>query len=299
MDKKRFIPKGILPAMITPRKSDGNLNLPALRQLIDYMIDGGVHGIFAVATTGEFYALTHEEYRLMLETTIDQVKGRVPVYCGANAISTRESIELVHIAEDVGGISAISVLTPFFISLSQDELYNHFASIAHETKLNIVLYDNAPKTHLPIKPMTVSKLADIDNIVGIKDSTGDLTNTAQIIEATKGKHFGVIMGRDSLIAAALIYGATGAVAATANVAPRLVSGIYDKYMAGDIQGAVEDQYTLLPLRTAFGLGSFPSVIKEALRLIGIDCGPCALPTGPLSEEDKNQLKKVLQGMKLI
>ena len=296
-----FIPQGILPAMITPMTKDYKVNIPALRKLIDYLIDGGVHGIFAIGTTGEFYALTNAEYQEVLEVTVDQVAGRVPVYAGANAIGTRQSIELAQIAEKVGGISALSVLTPYFIGLTQQELYNHFEAIAKSTSLNMIMYDNAPKTHLTIKPATVAKLADIPNIVGIKDSTGDLTNTADIIKRTtnEGKDFHVMMGRDSLIHAALSYGATGAVAATANVAPQLVSSIYNKYMAGDIKGSLEDQYKLVPLRVAFGLGSFPTVIKEALEMLGIEAGPCAMPTGVMTTEEKEQLKKVLIEMEIL
>jgi 4-hydroxy-tetrahydrodipicolinate synthase len=294
-----FIPKGILPAMITPLTKDGKLNIPSLRKLIDFLIDGGVHGIFAIGTTGEFYALSNAEYREILEVTVDQVNGRVPVYAGANAIGTREAITLASIAEKTGGVSALSVLTPYFISLTQNELYNHFAAIAASTSLPVILYDNAPKTHLPIKPATVEKLATIPNIVGIKDSTGDMTNTADIIKRTHGKDFHVMMGRDSLIHAALCYGATGAVAAAANVAPRLVSDIYNKFTAGDIAGSLDDQYKLVPLRIAFGLGSFPTVIKEALELLGIEAGPCAAPTGPMSAEEKEQLKRVLIEMNLL
>lgn len=294
-----FLPKGILPAMITPRTKDGDINIPALRKLIDFLIDGGVHGVFSLATTGEFYSISECEYQEILEVTVDQTAGRVPVYAGAISIGTRESIKKAEIAQKVGGIAAISVLTPYFISITQKELYNHFASIANSTDLRVILYDNAPKTQITIKPETVAKLSTIPNIVGIKDSTGDLTNLANIIAKTRGQEFGVVMGKDSLIAGALLYGATGAVAATANVAPKLVSGIYNKFMAGDLEGAMADQYKLLPLRDAFNLGSFPTVIKEALALIGIDCGPCALPTGPMTIEERAILIKILKGMELI
>jgi 4-hydroxy-tetrahydrodipicolinate synthase len=284
--------------MITPLTKDMKVNFPALRKLVDFLIAGGVHGIFAIGTTGEFYALTSAEYREILEVTVDQAEGRVPVYAGANAIGTRESAALAAVAEKAG-VTALSVLTPYFITVTQDELYNHFAAVAGSTALPILLYDNAPKTHLSVKPATVEKLARIPNIVGIKDSTGDLTNSAEIINRTKGMDFHVMMGRDSLIHAGLAYGASGAVAATANVAPELVSGIYNKYVSGDIAGSLEDQYRLVPLRAAFGLGSFPTVIKEALELLGIEAGPCAAPTGPMTAEEKEQLGKVLKEMKLL
>ena len=294
----RFSPKGVLPAMITPMTKDGKVNFPALRKLIDFLIDGGVHGIFAIGTTGEFYALSNAEYQEILEVTMDQVKGRVPVYAGANSIGTRESIGLAKIAEKAG-VAAISVLTPYFITVNQNELHDHFKAIAENTGLPVILYDNSPKTHLPIRAATVERLAKVPNIVGIKDSSGDLTNTADLINRTRGMNFSVMMGRDSLIHAGLAYGASGAVAATANVAPKLVSDIYNKYAAGDIKGSLEDQYKLVPLRLAFTLGSFPAVIKESLELLGIEAGPCAAPAGPMTAEEKEQLKKILKEMKLI
>lgn len=293
-----FQPKGILPAMITPLTNEGKVNIPALRKLIEHLICGGVHGIFAIGTTGEFYGMTNDEYREILEVTLDQTAGRVPVYGGANCIGTYQSIELAQIAQEIG-VAAISVLTPYFISLNQDEVYKHFEAVAKSTDLPIILYNNSPKTHIPITPATVAKLADIDNIVGIKDSTGDFTNTVEYIRLTKDKNFHVMLGRDTLIHAGLCHGASGSVAACANVAPRLVADIYNKYISGDIQGSLQAQFDLAPLRVAFGLGSFPTVIKEALELIGIKAGPCMMPTGTMTAEEKEQLKKILIDMELL
>ena len=293
-----FVPKGVLPALITPITKEGKINEKALRKLVNYVIDGGVHGLFALGTTGEFYGVSHDEYKEALQITIDENKGRVPVYAGANAITTRESIELAQIAESVG-VDALSVLTPMFISVNQSELYDHYKSIASSTKLPILLYNNLPKTHVNITPETVEKLADIDNIVGVKDSSGDFTMTGEYIRRTRGKNFHVMLGRDTLIHAGLCYGATGAVAACANVAPRICADIYDKYVAGDIAGSLEAQYNLAPLRIAFNLGSFPTVIKEALELLGIEVGPCVAPVGPMTSSEREQLKKVLIQMGLL
>jgi 4-hydroxy-tetrahydrodipicolinate synthase len=192
--------------------------------LIQYLLNGGVHGIFAIGTTGEFYALSEEEYRDVLVLTKEEVKGRVPVYAGANHITTRGSIRLAQIAEDVG-VDALSVLTPMFISPNQEQLVKHYTEIAKSTKLPIILYNNLPKTGVTITAPTAMKLADIPNIVGIKDSTGDMTLTAEYIRLTRGKNFHVMIGRDTLIHACLCYGGTGAVAACANVAPRIVADI--------------------------------------------------------------------------
>lgn len=294
----KFELKGILPAMITPLTADGQINEKALRKLIDFLINGGVHGIFAIGTTGEFYGLTNNQYREVLEISMDQTANRVPVYAGANAIGTRQAVELAQIAESVG-VGALSVLTPFFISLNQKEVYNHFETVAKSTSLPVIMYNNAPKTHIQITPATVAKLADIENIVGIKDSTGDFTNTGEYIRLTRGKDFAVMLGRDTLIHAGLCCGAKGAVAACANVAPRLVADIYDKYMAGDIKGSLEAQYQIAPLRVAFNLGSFPTVIKEALELMGIEAGPCMMPTGTMTVDEKSELKRIMIEMKLL
>lgn len=293
-----FKPRGILPAMITPLTRDEKINEKALRKLVRFLIDGGVHGIFAIGTTGEFYGLTLDEYKEILGITMDETAGSVPVYAGANAVTTRDSIRFTKAAADAG-VSAVSVLTPYFISINQNEVFNHFEAVAGCTDIPVILYDNKPKTHVSIAPATAEKLADISNIAGIKDSTGDFTNTMEILNRTKGKAFDVMLGRDSFIHAGLCHGASGAVAACANVAPRLVSDIYDKFMAGDIQGSLEAQNRLLPLRVAFSLGSFPTVIKESLELLGIEAGPSYAPVGIMSAEEKAQLKQVLMEMDIL
>lgn len=293
-----FVPHGILPAMVTPFDARGRVDEESLRRLIEHLIAGGVHGIFAIGTTGEFYALSDMEYKRALDITVDQVRSRLPVYAGANAITTHRSIELARLATDAG-VDAISVLTPFFINVSQQELYDHYAAIAHSTKTPIIMYDNKPKTQITLQPSTVAKLADIDNIVGLKDSTGDFTNMEECLRLTRDKSFYMMQGRDTLIHAALCYGAVGAVAACANVAPRIASDIYDKFVAGDLQGSLEAQYKLAPLRIAFALGSFPTVIKEALSIIGVPVGDCMPPTGKMSDAERATLKGLLTDMQLM
>lgn len=293
-----FVPRGILPAMVTPFNAEGKVEEEALRRLIEHLIKGGVHGIFAIGTTGEFYALSDEEYRRALDITVEQVRGRLPVYAGANAITTNQSIKLAQLASDAG-VNAISVLTPFFIGINQQEIYDHYTAIAKSTITPIIMYDNKPKTQVHIHPQTVARLADIENIVGMKDSTGDFTNTEECLRLTREKNFHILQGRDTLIYAALCYGAVGAVAACANVAPRITADIYDKFMAGDLQGSLEAQFKLAPLRIAFSLGSFPSVIKEALAMIGVPVGRCIPPTGDLSYVERIKLKQLLTEMDLI
>ena len=293
-----FVPTGIIPPIITPLTDNGEVNYEVLRQMVNHLIENGVHGLFPMGTTGEFYAFDNETYRKILETVIDETAGRVPVYGGANHITTRGVIELVKICEEVG-VDAVSVLTPMFVSQTQDELYAYYKEIAENTSLPIILYNNKPKTNVTIEPATVARLADIDNIVAVKDSTGDMTNAAEYIRLTRDKDFSVLMGRDTLIYAGLCYGATGAIASCANVAPRIAADIYDKYTAGDLAGALDAQYTLAPLRIACSMGTFPAVIKEGLVQEGIPVGKCLSPIGELTAEEKEKLHKVLADMKLV
>ena len=292
-------PAGIIPPIVTPLTAEGHFNEKVFRQLVDHLIERGCHGIFVLGTTGEFYAFTREEAGRIFKVAVDACAGRVPVYAGANHITTRGAVDLCRTAED-SGADAVTVLTPMFISQTQDELYDFYATVASRTRLPVILYNNKPKTNVTIEPETVARLARIDNIAGVKDSTGDLTNTAEYIRLTRGNdHFSVLMGRDTLIYAALCQGAAGAVAATANVAPRLAADIYDRFQAGDHQGALAAQFQLAPLRLAASMGTFPEVIKEGLMMQGFDVGKCLEPIAELKPEQKSRLRKVLQDMNLI
>ena len=294
-----FRPKGIIPAVITPLTIEEKFNERAMRKLINHLLDGGVHGLFIVGTTGEFYGLTPEEKREIFQVTMDETKGRVPVYAGTNGITTRESVMLTELAEECK-IDAVSVLTPLFVTPNQDQLIKHYKSVAASTSLPVILYNNPPKTGVNLAPATVAKLAEVPNIVSIKDSSGDLTLTADYIRLTKDRDdFSVLMGRDTLIYGALCYGATGSIASCANVAPRLCVDIYEKYMAGDLEGSLKAQFALAPLRSAFTIGTFPAVIKESLTLIGIEAGPCMAPAGPMTQSEREQLTKVLIDMGLL
>ncbi len=294
-----FKPYGIIPAVITPITAEGKFNEKAMRKLVNYLIDGGIHGLFVVGTTGEFYGLDPEEKREIFQVVMEETKGRVPVYGGTNGITTRESIALTRIAEECK-LDAVSVLTPMFISPSQEQLITHYQAIAANTSLPVLLYNNPPKTGVNLAAATVSKLAEVPNIVSIKDSSGDLTLTAEYIRLTRDRDdFNVLVGRDTLIYGALCYGAAGSIASCGNVAPQLCADIYDKFIAGDLKGSLEAQFKLAPLRIAFTIGTFPAVIKESLEMLGIEAGPCMDPVGPMSSEERTKLRKVLETMGLL
>ena len=297
-----YKPYGIILPIITPFDENGRIDYPALAK-------NGVHGLFPFGTTGEFYAVSDEEYVKALETVRDAVAGKTNRYgkpiqliAGCSHITTREVVRLIKLVEGVGGYDAVSVLTPMFVSQTQDELYAYYKTIADSTTMPVIMYNNLPKTNVTITPATAARLAkDCGNIIGVKDSTGDMTNTGEYLRLTMEErdHFNVMMGRDTLIYAALHYGCSGAVASCANVAPRVVADIYDKFMDGDWKGALEAQYRLAPLRIACGMGTFPEVIKEGLVLQGIPVGKCLEPIAELRPDEKEKLRQVLVDMNLI
>ncbi|WP_319755427.1 dihydrodipicolinate synthase family protein [uncultured Sphaerochaeta sp.] len=295
-----FKANGIIAAMITPLTDTLQVNEKGLRRLVNYLIDGGVHGLFVVGTSGEFYGFSPEQRKEAFQICIDEARGRVPVYAGVNGITTKEAVEYAQMAEEVKA-DAISVLTPMFVSVTQGELYNHYASIASSTNLPMLLYNNVGKTNVNIAVETATKLSEISNIVGIKDSSGDFTLTSEYIRNTRENkdQFSVLSGRDTLIHACLAYGGHGAITACANIAPRLMADIYDKYVAGDIEGSLEAQYKIAPIRMAFSLGSYPTILKESLELLGIDAGPCFAPVGPMNQENKVVLKNILADAGLL
>lgn len=304
-----YKPYGIIPPIITPFDENGRIDYPALAKMAVHLVDNGVHGLFPFGTTGEFYAVSDEEYVKALETVRDAVAGKTNRYgkpiqliAGCSHITTREVVRLIKLVEGVGEYDAVSVLTPMFVSQTQDELYAYYKTIADSTTMPVIMYNNLPKTNVTITPATAARLAkDCGNIIGVKDSTGDMTNTGEYLRLTMEErdHFNVMMGRDTLIYAALHYGCSGAVASCANVAPRVVADIYDKFMDGDWKGALEAQYRLAPLRIACGMGTFPEVIKEGLVLQGIPVGKCLEPIAELRPDEKEKLRQVLVDMNLI
>ncbi|HEY2422305.1 MAG TPA: 4-hydroxy-tetrahydrodipicolinate synthase [Neobacillus sp.] len=293
-----FKPKGVIPALVTPLDKNGNLMEDALKQVIDYTISGGVHGLFVLGSSGEIYGLTNEQKRRVVEITVEHNAGRVPIYCGASEITTRDCIQTAKMVQEVGGVSALSVLTPYFLTPTQDELVDHFKAIAGSTDLPIILYGNEGRTHVQIDVRSCEELSKVDNIIGIKDSSGDMTKMAEYLRVTNRETFSVLAGRDTLIYAGLCHGGSGAIASTGNIAPKLVSDIYNTFMAGDYQKSLELQFKLSPLRLCVDKATFPVVLKEGLKMVGIDVGYALAPAGEMSPESKQLLANVLKNLKL-
>lgn len=290
--------KGIIVPVVTPVDDQDCVAEKPYRQVIEHVIKGGVHGVFALGSNGEFYGLDVTEQQRAIEIAVDQVRGRVPVYAGIGAITTNACVKMAIAAEKLGA-QAVTVLPPMFISPNEEELYQHFQAIAAATSLPVLLYNNPDRLNVNISAGLVERLADIPNLVGAKDSSGDLTLTSEYIRRTQNKEFVVLAGRDTMILGTLVYGGVGAVAATANIAPELVVSIYDQYMAGNLKAALAAQYRLAPLRLAFGLGSWPVVTKDAVNLIGINAGAPIKPNTSCSAANMAKLREVLHTMGLL
>ncbi|MEN6479869.1 MAG: 4-hydroxy-tetrahydrodipicolinate synthase [Anaerolineales bacterium] len=287
--------KGIVVPLVTPFNADESLNEAGLRQIVDYLVAAGVHGLFPSGSQGELYALDLDEKKRTMDIVLAQNNGRIAVMPSTGAVTTRESIALTRYAERAGA-DAVSVITPYFIKPSADELVAHYCRIAESVSIPVLGYNNPDRTGVSLTPEVAARIArTCPNFQGIKDSSGDLSNTMRYI-ALCPPPFRTLMGRDTLIYAGLAYGCVGAVAATANVAPELVVGIYDAYQAGDLPLALERQRQLEPLRQAFALGSFPVVIKDAMELLGLPAGPCRAPIRSLSGTARDQLIAILQQM---
>lgn len=286
--------KGIIPPIVTPVDADEKIDEKTLRKHIDYMIDGGISGILAFGSNGEFYMLDEAEMEKVLRIILDQVKGRVPVYMGVGAIRTSTCIRLVKMGAR-HGVDGVSILQPMFLKPSEDELRTHFRSIANAvSELPVLLYNNPGRTGYGISQETVEDLAhSLPNLVGMKDSSGDMTQTMEFIRRNADVGFRVMCGKDTLIYAGLSVGAVGAVCTTANFVPKLVCSIYDKYVAGDLPGSLEAQYKLNPIRLQMDKSSFPVATKDYANLLGLKVGNPILPNKPSTEKQLSGLRDQL------
>lgn len=285
--------RGIIPPLITPMHKDESINVAELRRQVDRQIGAGVHALFCFGTNGEGYILNAEEKKLVLETVIDQAGGRVPVYAGTGCISTKETVAQSRMARDVGA-DVLSIITPSFAAASQNELYEHYKTVAAAVDLPIVLYNIPARTGNALAPETVARLMEIDNIVGVKDSSGNWDNMVAYLDAAKGKDFAVLSGNDSLILNCLKNGGAGGVAGCANVYPHTMTSIYNCFMAGDLEKAREYQDSIASFRACFKYGNPNTIVKLAVALLGYDVGPCRAPFNQLPEEGLAALKQVLK-----
>jgi 4-hydroxy-tetrahydrodipicolinate synthase len=290
-----FRPEGILPALVTPFTDDGKaVDEERLRALVRHCVELGVHGVVPCGTTGEFVNLTAEEKKFALKTVIDEVNGKVPVVAGTGASGTAEAVEMTRYAKDAGADAAL-IVTPYYLKPTDRGIYEHYNTIATEVDLPIILYNIPQCTGLPLPWQMVEDLAQIPNVVGVKDSSGQLSFILAVLEKVRDK-INVLCGHDEVVVAALAAGCSGAILASANVIPDIWIQIYNHVKNGELQKARELQYKVQKIaRIIAGSGAVGT--KEALNMMKIKVGPVRKPLsvgGELTYEAREELRLDLE-----
>ena len=282
MDKSLI--KGVVVPILTPIDENERIDEEKLRSQVDYVIEGGVLGILAFGSNGEFYMVEEDEMERGLEIMISQSNGRVPVYFGIGAISTKKCVRLAKMAIKKGAYG-ISVLQPMFLKPTEEELFLHFKTIADAVPSTpMLLYNNPGRVGYTMSANLVDRLAhEVENIVGMKDTSGDITQVEEFIRRTRDVDFKVFGGKDTLLYAALCHGAVGGVCTAANFMPHLITDVYNKFIAGDIKGSLEAQFKLNPVRLSMDAASFPVAAKDMANLVGRDVGVPYRPNLPTPE----------------
>ena len=277
-----FKPYGVITPVLTALDENENFNKDAYQKFIDHLIKSGVHGIFSLGTNGEFYAFSFEEKLEIIKAAVEAVDGRVPVYAGTGCVTTKETVELSKAVEALGGVDCLSVISPYFTAITQDDLYRHYSAVAKAVNLPILLYNIPARTGNNIAFTTVKKLAEFDNIIGIKDSSGNFDNTLKYIENTDPR-LHVLAGSDSLILWTLKAGGSGAISGCSNVFPEIMVSIYELFKKGDFEAANEAQKKIRPFRNVMQMGNPNSVVKRAAQLLGYEVGPARAPSNVQNE----------------
>ena len=289
--------KGVVVPILTPIDENEKIDEARLRDQVDYVIEGGVLGILAFGSNGEFYMVEEDEMERGLKIMLDQAAGRVPVYFGIGAISTKKCCRLAKMAVEAGA-AGISVLQPMFLKPTEAELYNHFKTIAESVpETPMLLYNNPGRVGYTMSAGLVERLAhEVPNIVGMKDTSGDITQTSEFIRRTRDVNFKVFGGKDTLLYASLCHGAVGGVCTAANFMPELITDVYNKFVAGDLAGSLEAQFKLNPVRLSMDAASFPVAAKDMANLRGRNVGVpytpnLPTPEGPVLDKIKTEMQK--------
>jgi 4-hydroxy-tetrahydrodipicolinate synthase len=283
---------GVVPAMATPFTADHRLDEARVGELIESYIQAGVHGISVAGSQGEFFALDTAEHIRLLELSMRAINGRVPLYAGTGGATTRQAVALTQAAEAMGADLAL-VITPYFVQPSQEELAAHYIAVAKATRLPVMLYNNPPRTSVNVQPATLARcMQAADNIVGMKDSGGDLTQSIEYLLSAPRPAL-LFSGRDTIALSMMFHGAQGTISPAANVFPELMVRMYDALRTGNHEEALRLSNMFAPLRAAWAWGSFPVVIKEAMALAGRSAGPTRPPIAALSEKVRGELAAVV------
>ena len=282
-------------AIVTPFKENGEINFDKLGELIDFQVENGTDSIVIVGTTGEASTLTHEEHVECIRYAVQKTAKRIPVVAGTGSNCTETAIYLTKEAEKAGADGAL-VVTPYYNKATQKGLIQHFGAIAKSVDIPLILYNIPGRTGCNILPATAATMIkEYDNIVGMKDATGNLPQTLETLEACQGD-IDIYSGEDGLITPMMSIGGKGVISVLSNVAPRDTHDICAKYLAGDAKGSLELQMKYLPLVRALFCEVNPIPVKKALNLMGMEVGPLRMPLTEMEEEHAKvllaELKKV-------
>lgn len=277
--------RGVIVPIVTPFNRDDaqSINYEAAEKLVEKIIEAGADGIFTFGSNGEFFVCSAEEKVAFSKFVIEKVAGRVPVYVGTGSCSTREAVELSKRAESIGA-DALSVINPYFMGISDEQLKAYYAAVAQSVDIPVMVY-NIPKcTGKNVPPEVVADIAELDNIRGIKDSSGNMDNLRSYIDAVKGKDVNVLVGSDGKIMAAHALGASGAVAGTANLITDVVVALWRALERGDADVAERLQAEIKPIRDVLHLGPTPQALKRSLELAGYEVGPARFPVDEVADD---------------
>ncbi|MDA8383595.1 MAG: 4-hydroxy-tetrahydrodipicolinate synthase [Betaproteobacteria bacterium] len=289
--------KGSLVAVVTPMHPDGSLDLEGMRRLVDFHVDAGTDGIVVVGTTGESPTVDFDEHCRLIEVVVQHARGRIPVIAGTGANSTREAIELAGCAKARGADFSLSVV-PYYNKPTQEGLYRHFKAIAEAQDLPLILYNVPGRTACDLANETVLRLAQIPNVVGIKDATGNMERGADLLRrAPQG--FSVFSGDDASSLALMLLGGHGTVSVTANVAPRLMHEMCEAAFGGHLETAKAINERLLELHQKLFVEANPIPVKWALEQLGLIAGGIRLPLTPLSASHHDTLRHAMHAAGLM
>lgn len=289
--------EGIVVPMVTPLTREESFDEKRMRDLAEFLIEGGVDGLFPLGTSGEFALFDREERKLITQTVVDQVNGRVPVLAGVSDPSLSNVIHFAEDARDVGA-DAIVATPPYYFTTTEDGVYDHFATIASKAELPLFVYNIPEWTHLFVTPKIVERLTDKRLIAGMKYTEYDLLNLLRFIKVARDR-ISILTGSDAMAFTNLEFGGSGAVIGVANVFPRLASSIFDQFRRGNLKAARISQSKLLPVIEAIGIGNFPAGLKEAMKRIGMPVGNVRKPLEPLTGREKSLVAGFLRESGLL
>ncbi len=280
-------------AIITPFHEDGSVNYERLEQLIDFQCNNGTDSIIICGTTGESATLSEAEHVECIKRAVEFTKGRIPVIAGTGSNSTQTAIELSTAAVEAG-VDGLLVVTPYYNKATQAGLVQHYKAIAKEAKAPIIMYSVASRTGCNIEPATVAELyRDVDNIVGIKEASGNISQIAKIMNLTDGK-IDLYSGNDDQIVPILSLGGIGVISVLSNVAPKETHDICAKYFAGDVKGSLELQLKAIPLIEQLFCEVNPIPVKKAVSLMGYEVGGLRMPLTEISKANEERLAQAMK-----